>query len=126
MRIEHIALFATDLEKTKEFFIKYFDAEANESYHDKETDFRSYFLTFSDGARLEIMTVPDLKQGHGDECCVGHHHVAFSVGSEEKVVELTNRLVADGYLVLRGPRTTGDGYFESCIEADGIVVEITV
>lgn len=126
MKIEHTALFTRNLEKTKEFFIKYFGAITNESYHNKTTDFRSYFLTFSDGARLEIMNVPNLKDGFGDQCCVGHHHIAFSVGSEEKVDELTNQLVNDGYTVLRRPRTTGDGYYESAVEADGIVIEITV
>ena len=126
MTINHVALFTGDLEKTREFFIKYFGAVSNEGYHNKKTDFRSYFLTFSDGARLEIMNVPDLKDGFGDECRVGHHHIAFSVGSEDMVRELTDRLERDGYIVLRGPRTTGDGYFESAVEADGIVVEITV
>ena len=42
------------------------------------------------------------------------------------VRELTDRLERDGYTVLRGPRTTGDGYYESAVEADGIVIEITV
>ena len=126
MTINHVALFTADLEKTREFFIKYFGAVSNEGYHNKKTDFRSYFLTFSDGARLEIMNVPDLKDGFGDECRIGHHHVAFSVGSEDMVRELTDRLERDGYTVLRGPRTTGDGYYESAVEADGIVIEITV
>ena len=63
MTINHVALFTGDLEKTKEFFIKYFGAVSNEGYHNKKTDFRSYFLTFSDGARLEIMNLPDLRDG---------------------------------------------------------------
>lgn len=54
MKIEHIAMYTSDLEKTKEFFIKYFEATANSKYHNKKTNFQSYFLTFDDGARLEI------------------------------------------------------------------------
>ena len=50
MRIEHIAMYVNDLEKTKEFFVKYFNATSNEGYHNKTTDFRSYFLNFDDGA----------------------------------------------------------------------------
>jgi len=56
----------------------------------------------------------------------GYIHVAFSVGSREKVDELTARLKADGYEVVSGPRTTGDGYYESCVVAvEGNQIEIT-
>ena len=61
MKIEHIALYVNDLENAKQFFIKYFGAEANDGYHNLRTDFRSYFLTFDDGARLEIMTKPKME-----------------------------------------------------------------
>ncbi len=60
MKIEHIALYVNDLEKTRDFFIKYFGAESNSGYHNKKTDFRSYFLSFDDGARLEIMNKPEM------------------------------------------------------------------
>ena len=60
MRIEHIAMYVTDLEKTRDFFIKYFDATSNEGYHNKTTGFRSYFLSFDSGARLEIMNKPGM------------------------------------------------------------------
>ena len=60
MKIDHIALYVNDLEGAKVFFETYFQATSNEGYHNKRTDFRSYFLTFSDGSRLEIMTKPDL------------------------------------------------------------------
>lgn len=57
----------------------------------------------------------------------GYAHVAFSVGSKEKVYELTEQLRSDGYKILSGPRTTGDGYYESCIAAiEQIQIEITV
>lgn len=45
----------------------------------------------------------------------GYIHLAFSAGSKEKVDSLTARLKADGYEILSGPRTTGDGYYESCV-----------
>ncbi len=54
-------------------------------------------------------------------------HIAFSVGSKEKVDNLTMQLKADGYEVISGPRTTGDGYYESCILGiEGNQIEITV
>ena len=55
MRIEHVAMYVNDLKAAKNFFEKYLVASANEGYHNKTTDFRSYFLTFDDGARLEII-----------------------------------------------------------------------
>ena len=60
MRIEHIAMYVNDLEAAKDFFVTYLDAKSNAGYHNVKTDFRSYFLTFDDGARLEIMNKPGL------------------------------------------------------------------
>ena len=57
----------------------------------------------------------------------GYIHLAFSVGSREKVNELTARLKQDGYDVISGPRTTGDGYYESCIIGiEGNQIELTI
>lgn len=126
MYIEHIAMYVNDLEKAREFFIKYFDAESNTGYHNPATDFRSYFLTFVQGPRLELMSKPAMTDEPKDAERTGYAHVAFSLGSKEAVNELTHRLKADGYEVVSGPRTTGDGYYESCIVAvEGNLIEIT-
>ena len=127
MKIEHIAMYVHDLEAAKDYFIKYFDARVNDRYHNKTTDFKSYFLTFEGGARLEIMNKPDMKDFEKDTARTGYIHIAFSVGSMEKVDSLTEKLKADGYDVLSGPRTTGDGYYESCIIGiEGNQIEITI
>ena len=127
MYIEHIAMYVNDLEKTRDFFIKYFNAKSNEGYHNKTTDFRSYFLSFDDGARLEIMNRPDMLDTEKTLAGTGYIHLAFSLGSKEAVDELTVKLKEDGYEVVSGPRTTGDGYYESCvIGIEGNQIEITV
>ena len=127
MRIEHIAMYVNNLEAAKEFFVTYFEAKANEGYHNKTTDFRSYFLTFADGARLEIMNRPGMDDSEKTTARTGYIHLAFSVGSKEAVDELTARLKSDDYEVISGPRTTGDGYYESCIVGvEGNQIEITV
>ena len=127
MLIEHIAMYVNDLEAARDFFVNYFGGHSNAGYHNKTTDFRSYFISFDDGARLEIMTKPELEDQDKPLNRTGYAHIAFSVGSKEKVNELTDRLRADGYEVVSGPRTTGDGYYESCIVAiEGNQIEITV
>ena len=127
MKIEHIAMVVNDLEAAKDFFVTYFDGKTNELYHNKITGFQSYFISFDDGARLEIMTKPEMSDTAKDIARTGYAHVAFSVGSAEKVDELTAMLKDDGYEVLSGPRTTGDGYYESCVVAvEGNQIEITV
>ena len=127
MRIEHIAMYVNDLDAAKDFFIKYFAASSNDGYHNKTTDFRSYFLRFDDSSRLEIMTKPELTDSGDFLNRFGYAHVAFSVGSKEAVNSLTERLKQDGYPVISGPRTTGDGYYESCIVGfEGNLIEITV
>lgn len=127
MKIEHIAMYVNDLKKTRDFFIKYFGAVSNDGYHNKNTDFRSYFLTFEDGARLEIMNKPGQQDMEKPLARTGYAHIAFSVGSREQVEELTETLKADGFEVISGPRTTGDGYYESCvIDLEGNQIEITI
>ncbi len=127
MKIEHIALYVEDLEETKNFFIKYLGAKANNGYHNPRTNFRSYFLSFEDGARLEIMQRPEMVNLPKEAARTGYAHIAFGVGSREKVDALTAELKADGYDVVSGPRITGDGYYESCIVAmEGNQIEITV
>ena len=127
MKIEHIAMVVNDLEAAKDFFVTYLDGKANELYHNKSTGFRSYFISFDDGARLELMNKPEMSDTAKDIARTGYAHVAFSVGSAEKVDELTALLKADGYEVLSDPRTTGDGYYESCVVAvEGNQIEITV
>ena len=127
MKIDHIAMYVNDLEAARAFFIKYFKAVSNDKYHNKSTDLQSYFLTFEDGARLEIMNKPMLSDVEKDVNRTGFIHMAFSVGSQEKVDELTEQLENDGYEVLSGPRTTGDGYYESCIIGfEENQIEITV
>lgn len=126
MWIEHIAMYVNDLEKTKEFFVKYFNATSNEGYHNPNTDFRSYFLSFDDGARLEIMNRPQMKDEEKTLNRTGYIHIAFSLGSKKQVDDLTERLRNDGFSVVSGPRTTGDGYYESCIIGiEGNQIEIT-
>lgn len=126
MKIEHIAIYYKDLEKAKNFFSEYFGASAGELYRNEKTGFSSYFLTFEDGARLEIMNRPDVCEKE-NRPLGGLHHIAFSVGSREKVDELTNRMRRDGFSVTGEPRVTGDGYYESIIsDHEGNLIEITV
>ena len=127
MKVEHIAMYVNDLEKARDFFVKYFNAVSNTGYHNKTTNFRSYFLTFDDGARIELMYHPDMQDTEKGIRRTGLIHIAFSVGSKEKVDELTQILKNDGYKVLSGPRRTGDGYYESCIAGiEGNQIEITI
>lgn len=127
MQIEHVAMYFNDLEGAKKFFEKYFGAKSNELYHNKKTNFKSYFLSFDSGARLEIMTKPALEDAEKTLNRTGFIHAAFSVGSKEKVDELTKILQDDGFEVVSGPRTTGDGYYESCVICfENNQIEITV
>ena len=127
MKIEHIAMYVKDLEKTKTFFETYLNARANAGYHNPKTDFRSYFLSFDDGARLEIMNKPQMQDSPKALTQTGYIHIAFSVGSKEKVDALTIELKKAGYEVKSGPRITGDDYYESCIVAiEQNQIEITI
>ena len=127
MRIEHIAMYVNDLESARDFFVTYFGGQSDNGYHNKDTDLRSYFVSFKDGTRIEIMNKPDMADMGKLLNRTGYAHMAFSVGSKEQVDKLTARLKADGFEVVSGPRTTGDGYYESCIVGiEGNQIEIAV
>ncbi len=117
MKIEHVALYVNDLENARDFFVKYLGARSNDGYHNPQKNFCSYFLSFDGGARLELMNRPEMQDQPKDIARTGYAHIAFSVGSMERVDALTTELKAAGYEVLSGPRLTGDGYYESCIVA---------
>ena len=127
MRIDHAALFCRDLEQMRQFFIDYFDARSNEQYHNPRTGLRTYILSFTEGStRLELMLRPDVQDADPSQPAIGYVHLSFAVGSKKGVDLLTRRLAADGYTVTSGPRTTGDGYYESCILGpEGIQIELT-
>lgn len=127
MRIEHVALWTHDLERLKDFYSRYFDAQVNDKYQNPRTGFESYFLAFGDGARLEIMQKSAILASRNEGEATGYVHIAMAVGSEEAVNALTETLRGDGYRVVGEPRTTGDGYYESVVlDPDGNRIEITV
>jgi lactoylglutathione lyase len=118
-------MYVADLEKMKDFYETYFFATANSLYHNPKTGLRTYFLSFEDGGRLEIMNKPDLVGHSHEQVELGLVHLAFGVGDESEVERLTATLQRDGYEVLSGPRRTGDGYYESCVlDPEGNQVEI--
>lgn len=128
MKIEHIAIWTKDIERLKKFYVDYFDGIAGDKYTNSSKNFESYFISFQSGARLEIMqmhTIPFNLNNTIDQY-IGLIHLAISVGSIEKVNELTDTLRSAGYKVIGEPRRTGDGYYESCIlDPDGNRIEIT-
>ena len=115
MEVNHIALYVNDLENIKKFYIKYFGAKSNEMYYNPTTGLKTYFLEFSNGCKVEIMTKENLNSIPKELNNAGYIHISFSVGSREEVNILTKKLEGDGYKIISQPRITGDGYYESCI-----------
>lgn len=128
-RIEHTAVWVRDIERTRDFFQRNFNATSGARY-DNDKGFSSYFMSFPGcTTRLEIMqssiiefeVTPDFKPSSG----MGH--IAVGVGSKEKVDSLTDSLISEGHRLLSGPRVTGDGYYESCLAVfNDFMLEITV
>ncbi len=127
MRIEHIAIWADNIELLRDFYMKFFNMACGNKYTNPAKNFTSYFLSFGEGmTRIELMHIPGMENPAGRGNLKGLAHFAISVGSRVMVDELTERLKADGYTILSEPRTTGDGYYESAIaDPEGNYVEIT-
>ncbi len=129
MRIEHVAIWSKEIEILKQFYESHFGATSNKKYTNKTGEFESYFLSFDSGARLELMRMSSIPETSNDphNQFTGLIHLAISVGSEEKVDELTNDLKKAGHEIIGDPRRTGDGYYESVVlDPEGNRIEITV
>ena len=126
MKIHHLAIWVNDLEKIKAFYTKYYGAKAGEMYVNPVQNFKSYFLEFEEGCKLEIMNKPSLTNASvGD--ITGYTHLAISAGSKQEVDRITEPLRKDGYQIAGEPRTTGDGFYESVVlDPEGNRIEITV
>ena len=125
MQLAHIALYVENLEEMKDFYVQHFGATANAKYHNPKTGLQTYFLSFSSGARLELMTRPSLAPRPQDTPTLGYNHIAFALGSRERVDALAQELAQAGCPILSGPRVTGDGYYEvSLADPEGNLMEL--
>lgn len=124
MYINHVAILVKDIEVMKEFYIKYFNVTCSELYHNKKTQFMSYFLEFESGAKLELTH----KKFYSDIAFdnLGYTHLAITVGTKEDVDQFAEKFIQNGFPLLNGPRTTGDGYYEAVIQdPEGNLIELT-
>jgi lactoylglutathione lyase len=115
MVIDHVAIWTTQLEKLKDYYAKYFNGRPNKKYLNKDRHFESYFVSFDSGTRLELMQMPGIPQNLNDPAgkqYQGIIHLSFGMDNMDRVDDKFNELTKDGYKILRGPRKTGDGYWE--------------
>jgi lactoylglutathione lyase len=128
MTLEHVAIWTNQLEDLKTFYEKYFDATSNDKYVNPLTQHESYFLTFDCGARLELMQRPDIPQSKNNAIAqfTGIIHLAFALDSVEEVNDKADEFKKAGLNILRGPRITGDGYYEfEMLDIDRNRIEVT-
>jgi len=128
MIIDHVAIWTTQLERLKDYYVKYFNGTANKKYLNKENRFESYFVSFESGTRLELMQKPGIPENLNDPVekqYQGIIHLSFGVVSMDHVDEKMNELVDDGFKILRGPMKTGDGYWEfETLDPDNNRIEV--
>jgi lactoylglutathione lyase len=116
LRLHHVAIWADDLERLREFYVTTLGGSSGPLYDNPRKGFRSYFISFSEGPRIELMS-QDLRhrvgsRGEGP----GYAHIALSVGGRDAVDERVALLRNCGVNVLSEPRVTGDGYYEAVLE----------
>ncbi len=114
MTLEHVAIWTNRLEELKDFYVKFFDGTCSGKYVNPSTNFESYFISFAHGARLELMQKPDVAKNLNNptDQYLGIIHIAFDAGAMTEVDRRCEIMRAAGFKILRGPRKTGDGYYE--------------
>ena len=125
MKVDHIGIYAEDINRIANFYTKYFKGTLSQpAYHNPKKNFTSHFISFESGAKLEIMH--QVKREPKDQF-IGFIHISFSVGLKENVNKLAAQLKEDGYEIIDGPRTTGDGFYEaSVLDPENNRVEFTI
>lgn len=128
MKLDHVAIWTNRLELLKDYYVKYFHGRVNKKYTNKENGFESYFLSFDSGSRLEIMQKPGIPENLNDRIITQHQgiiHLSFGVETMNQVIEKSEEMTKDGFRILRGPRKTGDGYFEfETLDPDNNRIEV--
>jgi lactoylglutathione lyase len=129
MVIDHVAIWTPHLEQMKDFYVKYFNGKANEKYSNRERHFESYFVTFESGTRLELMNMPGIPENLNDPVekqYQGIIHLAFGSENMDMVNEKLAELKKAGFKILKGPRRTGDGYYEfETLDQDNNRIEVS-
>jgi lactoylglutathione lyase len=129
MTIDHVAIWTTQIERLKDFYVKYFNGSSNKKYRNKDNKYESYFVSFGSGSRIEIMQKPGIPVNLNDTVekqYLGIIHLAFSVDTMDEVNRKSAELSRDGYKILRGPRKTGDGYWElETLDPDNNRIEVS-
>lgn len=129
MTIDHIAIWTDDLERLKAYYLQFFGGTASNMYTNTMTGFNSLFISFQSGTRLEIMSKPGIPDNLNDTVLAQHKgiiHLAFGVETKQEVDEKATQIQAAGYSVLKGPRKTGDGYYEfETLDPDNNRIEVT-
>ena len=129
MKIHHIAIWCQDLERMKSFYETYFGAVSNEKYINEKKLFQSYFLKFDGEVSLELMQKVAIPANLNNvyEHFIGLNHFAISVGNEQTVNKMTEKLRNDGFGIIGEARWTGDGYYESVVfDPEKNRIEITI
>lgn len=129
-RIDHAAVWVSDLAAARDFYLRWFSGRSNGEYHNPRTGLRTFILTFAPdaaggrGARLELMSRPDVV-ARPDSEALGWAHVSFALPGRADVDDLAARARAADVPVVDGPRLTGDGYYEAVLlDPEGNRVEI--
>jgi lactoylglutathione lyase len=124
--IHHVAVWVADLERARAFYVDALGGSSGPGYHNPRTGFRSYFVSFGEGARLELMSRADVAPADRAGAATGYAHVALSVGSRAAVDAMVVALEARGTRIESRPRQTGDGYYEAvALDPEGNRIEIT-
>src|SRR6476619_1363413 len=129
MILEHVVIWTDKIEDLKDYYVKYYAGTANSKYTNEKKGFHSYFLTCKSGARLELMTMPQIPDNINDRVIAQHKgiiHLAFGADTMQEVDKKARQLQAEGFKILSGPRKTGDGYYEfETLDPDNNRIEVT-
>lgn len=123
MKIGNVGIFVKDLEGAKNFFIDYFGAEVHAVYNEEENNYYSYIMKVGEGAKLELMTKPEIVDEKKDPNRTGFVHICIKVDSREKLDDIIGKIKADGYHIFYEPATTGGNEIRA-ITYEDLILEV--
>ena len=124
VRMANTGIFVKDLEGAKKFFEDYFGATVAFEYNEEDAKYYSYIMNVGDGAKLELMTKPEVVDLPKEPNRTGFAHVAIRVDSREKLNEIIEKFHAANYKFFYEPATTG-GRELRAVTFEDIVLEVS-
>ena len=128
LKVDCITLQTLYPDKMKDFYVKYFGAEANRNTMATDCPDPMYTLSFQGGFKIKLAPAGQSQSGFAARTSPCPHNpvcLAFRLGSRKRVNTLTSQLILEGHEIISEPQLSAPAHYSSCIfDPEGNIVAL--